>query len=660
MATPKITYWDLDPELRDQLRGLLKPIPYDDTELRNRLQTCYDDWPEVQKRKFYKEFVGATTTSDGDFGLIPPPKKGEQSYLFFGDGTWRGQETLVVGRADGDENGVPIQSYFIDASYNFKTFELTLTRGDLTTLVLYLGDLFTKYGSEDMPGEFIVRRSGYADMPGEFTISRWDEADMPGSFTIKINDGEADMPGSFIIKAKDKYADMPGEFEIKLRDSEADMPGSFTIKVNEGSTDMPGSLEVKKLIDGVYSDMPGSFIINFKENYKDMPGTFIVQMKDAYKDMPGSMYVKGILIDGNKDMPGSFTVKLKNACTDMPGSMFVRGIPKDGSRDMTGTFTVVPIKAYKDMPGRFTVKPTIKNGYKDMTGSFTVSYPHYVPDALILTDYYSSNKSEDGKVCDRTNFNPYYYKMMQHVYVRNESQARYPAEQYWHGMLVPNVSRKIYWEEPWTSIPNKLYINYLTTMEDMFKECRYIEELDLLSLDCLGIWDTRKITSMAGMFGYCESLRSIDISMFNLGNVTSMENIFQCCYALESIKLPKFDGNHNIDLSGAFNQCKSLKSIDISKFSTAGSTDMNSMFARMTSLEEIKGEIDCASITNFSALSGMFIQTYNVKKITFINMPYDNVNHFDGERLRENLGLYTHAPNTTIEVRYRDGKVKYW
>jgi surface protein len=48
---------------------------------------------------------------------------------------------------------------------------------------------------------------------------------------------------------------------------------------------------------------------------------------------------------------------------------------------------------------------------------------------------------------------------------------------------------------------------------------------------------TTLCTNMSGMFFYCTSLQSIDLSSFNTSNVTTMSSMFNYCYSLQSIDL---------------------------------------------------------------------------------------------------------------------------
>lgn len=53
--------------------------------------------------------------------------------------------------------------------------------------------------------------------------------------------------------------------------------------------------------------------------------------------------------------------------------------------------------------------------------------------------------------------------------------------------------------------------------------------------------DTSNVTSMNGMFNFCQSLTSLDLSNFDTSNVTSMGLMFYYCSGLTSLDLSNFD-----------------------------------------------------------------------------------------------------------------------
>lgn len=125
----------------------------------------------------------------------------------------------------------------------------------------------------------------------------------------------------------------------------------------------------------------------------------------------------------------------------------------------------------------------------------------------------------------------------------------------------------------------------VTDVEGMFSDCEYLEEI-------IGLEDINLsgIKSLSNMFNGCYSLKSIDISNFNTKNILSMYGMFASCHKLTEIK-----GIDNIivdnvrDMNYMFTSCYSLKSIDVSKWNLHANCKCRSMFAHCVNLEEIKG-----------------------------------------------------------------------
>ena len=64
---------------------------------------------------------------------------------------------------------------------------------------------------------------------------------------------------------------------------------------------------------------------------------------------------------------------------------------------------------------------------------------------------------------------------------------------------------------------------------------------------------------MSKMFCGCSSLKSLDLSSFNIKNVNFMDQMFCGCSALESIDLSSFDKNYCHHICDVFAGCSSLK-----------------------------------------------------------------------------------------------------
>ena len=104
---------------------------------------------------------------------------------------------------------------------------------------------------------------------------------------------------------------------------------------------------------------------------------------------------------------------------------------------------------------------------------------------------------------------------------------------------------------------NSLNTSQVTSMKDMFCECRGLETLDVST------FDTSNVTDMNGMFLSCSSLTELDISSFDIENVEDTSYMFGSCGNLETI----WAADKNVDWSEGFTgqstrmfiNCSSLK-----------------------------------------------------------------------------------------------------
>ena len=99
---------------------------------------------------------------------------------------------------------------------------------------------------------------------------------------------------------------------------------------------------------------------------------------------------------------------------------------------------------------------------------------------------------------------------------------------------------------------NMLDTACVINMEDMFKGCKNLSELDVSGFDTTGV------TNMAGMFSWCANLTQLDVSRFDTANVTDMSMMFHSCENLQNLDVSGFDTAHVTDMFSMFWRCKSL------------------------------------------------------------------------------------------------------
>ena len=102
--------------------------------------------------------------------------------------------------------------------------------------------------------------------------------------------------------------------------------------------------------------------------------------------------------------------------------------------------------------------------------------------------------------------------------------------------------------------------------------------------------NTSKVTNMYGMFGYCTSLTSVDLSHFNTSKVTNMSCMFAFCGSLTSLDLSHFNTSNVTNMENMFQGDSNLRTVYVGNgWSTAAVTASDYMFYNCTSLVGGKG-----------------------------------------------------------------------
>lgn len=148
----------------------------------------------------------------------------------------------------------------------------------------------------------------------------------------------------------------------------------------------------------------------------------------------------------------------------------------------------------------------------------------------------------------------------------------------------------------------------ITNIRFMFGYCQSLVSLDL------GNFDTSNVTDMSYMFWYCRLLNP-DLNSFDTSNVTNMSAMFASCYSLTNPDLSSFDTSNVISMDNMFYYCGKLTELDLSSFDTNNVTNMSSMFNLCESLKTIyvtHGQW----ITNQANTTNMF-KSCGTSKVTY-------------------------------------------
>ena len=87
----------------------------------------------------------------------------------------------------------------------------------------------------------------------------------------------------------------------------------------------------------------------------------------------------------------------------------------------------------------------------------------------------------------------------------------------------------------------------------MFYNCT-----SLISLNFHTFGGTINIHNAANMFGYCESLTSLDLSKFDISSISDTSGMFMGCHSLISLDLENFRNNYLENCQNMFYDCPSL------------------------------------------------------------------------------------------------------
>lgn len=147
-----------------------------------------------------------------------------------------------------------------------------------------------------------------------------------------------------------------------------------------------------------------------------------------------------------------------------------------------------------------------------------------------------------------------------------------------------------------------------TTMKNMFYQCDDLVNLDVSS------FNTSNVTDMEEVFHGCTRLETIDIRGWDTSKVTTMDFIFRVCSSLQEIK-----GINDIDVSnvenfgGVFQFCETLPSIDLSNWDTSSATEMNNMFNYCEALTEL--DLRNFDVSKVTTMRLMFSGSRNLKTL---------------------------------------------
>ena len=149
----------------------------------------------------------------------------------------------------------------------------------------------------------------------------------------------------------------------------------------------------------------------------------------------------------------------------------------------------------------------------------------------------------------------------------------------------------------------------VTDMTGMFRYCSSINSLNLSSFDTSRVVYFSNTSLSGGMFYNCTSLTSLDLSSFDTSSATNMSSMFNNCTSLQELDLSSFDTSkvqyfgYN-SYRGMFYNCSSLTKLDLSNFDTSSAINMNNMFGGCRNLTDI--DVSHFNTSNVTDMAGTF------------------------------------------------------
>ncbi len=153
----------------------------------------------------------------------------------------------------------------------------------------------------------------------------------------------------------------------------------------------------------------------------------------------------------------------------------------------------------------------------------------------------------------------------------------------------------------------------------------------LETIEGLEYLDTSNVTDMSYMFGWCENLKTIDVSHFNTSKVTTMLNMFRDNLNLTSLDLSHFDTRNVTTMQWMLGGTSKLQEINLSSFDTSKVTDMTAMFAGTGAINLDFSSFDTSNVTtmrvmfsNANYLKTINVSSFNTEKVTNMSNMFNN------------------------------------
>ena len=136
------------------------------------------------------------------------------------------------------------------------------------------------------------------------------------------------------------------------------------------------------------------------------------------------------------------------------------------------------------------------------------------------------------------------------------------------------------------------------------------------------------VTNFSNMFYDMQSLDTLLLGSFYMGNALTVKSMFHGCSSLKHVELSSFSNTKKvIDFSNMFLDCSSLESLDVRSFNTESAENMGYMFAGCTSLKTL--DLSYFNTENVRYMYSMFAECTSLETVSLDRFRLMSITHFD-------------------------------
>ena len=136
----------------------------------------------------------------------------------------------------------------------------------------------------------------------------------------------------------------------------------------------------------------------------------------------------------------------------------------------------------------------------------------------------------------------------------------------------------------------------------------------LNDVEYIGFYKSRlESGSMADWFHNCQTLKNIDMFLFDTSKATHMSCLFSGCSLLTDLDISTWDTSNVVDMESMFHGCAALPWLNVSSFNTSKVNNMNHMFRGLSIIEEL--DLSSFNLASLTTAWWMFEGCSNLRRL---------------------------------------------